>query len=101
MKKFLLGMHYRYAAFKGVNCVYSPGYEFIEMAATSFKEQVVINSFRLQILLRNFLCSVGLLRHRMLISVLFKSSPDPVLCKTLANKGFAVSKLPLNPYLSS
>lgn len=100
MEKFLLGMHYRYVAFKGVNDYYIKGIEFIPKNS---KNPEHIRTFRK---LKNYLRRVdwfnklGLTKSALLTTILFKAEPAPDLLDTLKKAGWNVKKLPLNPYLS-
>lgn len=99
LEKFLLGMHYRYAAFRGVNCVYRPGFEFVLTDSKKLPDLALIFSVKAEIVIRNFLCRLGLFRPRMLVSILFKEAPSSSELRKLAAKDFLVRELPLNPYL--
>jgi len=99
LEKFLLGMHYRHIAAKGVNDFYEEGVEFINLNSTSSTERHAIRSVQNAIKKRNLLSKLGFLPYNILIASLFKDEPSKQTKKLLRQAGWQVKELPKNPYL--
>jgi hypothetical protein len=92
-------MHRRYLAFNSVNDYYEPGFEFLSLDTNDPSEQKRINKAKLSIKRRDRLVKYGLTSPEILVSILFKSSPDPLILKTLKQTGWRIKELPQNPYI--
>jgi len=99
LEKFLLGMHYRHIAAKGVNDFYEEGVEFINLNSTSSTERHAIRRVQNAIKKRNLLSKLGFLPYNILIASLFKDEPSKQTKKLLRQAGWQVKELPKNPYL--
>ncbi len=99
LEKFLLGMHYRHIAAKGVNDFYEEGVEFINLNGTSSTERQTIRRAQNAIKKRNLLSKLGFLPYEILIASLFKDEPSKQTQKLLRQAGWQVKELPKNPYL--
>jgi len=99
MEKFLLGMHFRYIAFKGINDSYKAGIEFIELEATNLKEKKIIRSIKNKIHFLDILEKLGFRKSSLLSVILFKQKPIDAQADSLISCGWNVKELPKNPYL--
>ena len=92
-------MYRRYLAFYSVNDYYEPGFEFLSLDTKDPSEQKKINKAKISIKRRDRMVKYGLTSPQILVSILFKSSPDPLILKTLKQTGWRIKELPLNPYI--
>lgn len=99
LEKFLLGMHYRNIATKGINDHYKEGVEFIDLNSNVPEEKRIIKRIKTYIKIKNYLSSVGLIPYAMLIATLFKDEPTHQTKNELIQLGWQVKELPKNPYL--
>lgn len=99
LEKFLLGMHFRHIAIKGINDYYEVGIEFIRLDGTSLKEKQAIRKVKRAIKMRDQLSKTGLFAHGLLIAALFKDEPTHHTRVCLRQSGWQVKDLPKNPYL--
>jgi len=99
LEKVQLGMHRRYLAFNSVNDYYEPGFEFLSLDTNDPSEQKRINKAKLSIKRRDRLVKYGLTSPEILVSILFKSSPDPLILEILRQTGWRIKELPQNPYI--
>ena len=99
LEKVQLGMHRRYLAFNSVNDYYEPGFEFLSLDTKDPSEQKKINKAKISIKRRDRMVKYGLTSPEILVSILFKSSPDPLILKTLELTGWRIKELPQNPYI--
>ena len=99
LEKFLLGMHYRNIATKGLNDCYEKGVEFINLNTNSSKEQRIIKKVKSSIYIKDLLCAAGLLPYGLQIAALFKDNPTHQTKAELTQMGWKIKELPKNPYL--
>ncbi len=98
IEKFLLGMHRRFVAFNGLNDVYTPGVEFIELSTKDSRERSVLRVLKAKLNVLDLLTALGIRETSLIATVLFKSQPAPVLIDALEKKGWKLKELPRNPY---
>ena len=99
LEKFLLGMHYRNIATKGLNDYYEKGAEFIDLNTNSPTDQRLIKKFKSLIQIKDLLSSTGFLPYEMKVAALFKDNPTHQIKVELTQTGWQVKELPKNPYL--
>lgn len=99
LEKVQLGMHRRYIAYKYVNDYYETGYEFVQLDSQNKSDIMKIWKTKLIINIRNFLSRFNLMSSGLLVAILFKEDPSPLLIKSLKHSGWQVKCLPRNPYL--
>ncbi len=98
LDKFMLGMHYQYVAYYGLNDCYINGVEFIDRNSKSIKDQFIKFKLKLKIISLNILTSLKITNSLLLISILFKEKPSETLISQLKKSGWKFKELPLNPY---
>ena len=94
IEKASLGLNLPCVAFKGLTDFYVKGGEF-EPAALSSRKFLLM---RAVILVHGFLAALGLARHNVLMSCIFKEEPAPEVRRRLVENGWRVEDLPRNPY---
>lgn len=99
-EKILLGMHYRYIAFIGINDYYQDGVEFCPIEGGTSEEQqlrakVFTNIAKADITSRR----TG--KYGLICIAMFKKKPRQELIASLCLNGWQFKELPLNPYLTS
>ncbi|MBL8445913.1 MAG: class I SAM-dependent methyltransferase [Zoogloeaceae bacterium] len=100
LEKFLLGMHHTDVAFTGCNDIHVPGVEFVPQTATTPAHRKIKTRLIRRIALADLLCRLGLAKSALLTAALFKVAPSGELARALADLGWALRKLPANPYLA-
>ena len=99
LEKFLLGMHYRYCAFSGLNVFYIKGIEFCPKRGGALKDRLMQFKYSSAILLLDALQYLGLIKSRLITAILFKEKPVDSTIASLKSAKFSLRTLPLNPYL--
>lgn len=99
LEKVQLGMHRRYIAFNSVNDYYKSGFEFLQLDTIEPTERKEIKKAKRSIKRRDKYVKYRLKSPDLLISVLFKSDPDPLILKSMKKAGWRVKELPLNPFI--
>lgn len=94
-EKVALGLNYPVIAFKGMNDYYEDGVEF-EIANDS---SPIFNKIKNGIENADQSCLSGSANYGLLVSIIFKRTPDEKVLSELAMIGFDVKKLSKNPYL--
>jgi len=98
--KFLLGMNYRHLAIYGLNDAYCEGIEFINIKCNkleSIKKKFLI---KFKIIVKNFLCRIGIMKPALMICILFKDLPSSKLLMLLNRNGWDISEFKKNPFLN-
>jgi ubiquinone/menaquinone biosynthesis C-methylase UbiE len=94
LEKVCLGVNLPCIAFKGLTDLYVHGGEF-EPAAFSSRKFL---RMRAVIWLHGLLVRLGLSRHNVLMSCIFKEAPSPEVRGSFAKNGWRLVDLPRNPY---
>jgi ubiquinone/menaquinone biosynthesis C-methylase UbiE len=100
MAKFLLGMNYRYLAIYGLNDAYSEGIEFVNVKCNkleSIKKKILIKG---KIIIKNLLCSIGIMKPALMMCILFKDIPSPKLLALLRYRGWQINEFKKNPFFN-
>jgi 2-polyprenyl-3-methyl-5-hydroxy-6-metoxy-1,4-benzoquinol methylase len=95
LTKAALGINLPQVAFKRLNDAWTPNLwaEVADYSSFAYKKM------RLKILLRDFLCWLGLDHHMLLMACLFRVSLSPDQRNRMESDGWRVVDLPRNPYL--
>jgi len=99
LEKFLLGMHFRFFAFTGVNDAYESGVEFVRLENPTQEDRQIIARIYKAIRNKDKRCKAGLSSFDLLIAALFKEEPPDDLKCQLSHVGWNVKELPRNPYI--
>ncbi len=99
LEKFLLGMHYRDIAFNQVIDSYIPGIEKINIKTKNPKERLIIIKLKLQIFFKQILRILKIGHKGLILSILFKESPNHKFIDDMENIKWIFKKLPKNPYI--
>lgn len=97
IEKACLGINLPCLAFKGITNIYVEGVEFHPASLSSPK----FARMRAFILLNELLSRVGLSKHNVLMSVIFKVDPSPAVRDRFIGNGWKFVELPRNPYAES
>lgn len=99
MEKFLLGMHYCFIGFCGINDAYQEGIEFVFLDSKSINDKIIIYKTKLKILMLNIFEKFKFKKSGLISVILFKERPSDLLIKNLKLFGWSIKELPKNPYL--
>lgn len=100
-EKFLLAMHFRHYAFRGINDAYVEGIEFCPDQGGSPIERATRLRIKSIIAVRNILSAIGIVPYKIVCIVLFKDNPSASLRSALVGESYGVVDLPRNPYLGA
>ncbi len=100
-EKFLLAMHFRHYAFRGINDAYVDGVEFCPSRGGSPIERATRIKIKSIIYLRNILSVIGLIPYKLISIVIFKNELETSIRSALASNKYITVDLPVNPYLLS
>jgi ubiquinone/menaquinone biosynthesis C-methylase UbiE len=96
MEKIALGLQLPYTAFFYYNDFYEPGVETEEMN----RKSELFKRIKRKVTIADLKCKAGIAYSTGIIAVLFKETPNESLLKQLAQRGFVLNKVLVNPYLS-
>jgi len=96
IKKMMTSLNLRVVAYKKFNDFYHP--KLVSKSSKGFKIAKLITLSG--ILFQNLLCRMGILDYGLAVVIIFKDECDDNIFKLLRKKGFKISRLPINPYLS-
>lgn len=99
LEKFMLGLHQRHIAFKGINDAYFRGVETAALDQHSGPAAALERKVKRRISFLDWLARLGLKQTGLLTAVMFKTAPTNAVTSTLKNDGFRVKVLPENIFL--
>jgi ubiquinone/menaquinone biosynthesis C-methylase UbiE len=97
VEKAAVALDFRYVAFTGVNDFFVPECGETLLGANTALEKRTRRMIKLQ----DLACRLGIKRPRVFVSVIFKEEPGEAVIESLRAGGYAVIKLPKNPYAKS
>ncbi len=95
MEKVAAGMSYNTVAFKGLNDYYQNGLEY----EPARNDNPIYNQVRFKTRLKDLLCTLGVNRPNLLVAIILKDEPSPVLSAGLKRDRFDIVIIPQNPHI--
>lgn len=96
IEKIAMGIGLPCIAFKYINVLLYINFKETEAVPVN---QKLLKKLNKKIRFKDFICSLKLIPHNTLCSIVFKEMPDNEMLKNLRNEGYKIIQLPPNPYI--